>query len=266
MNTQAVASASRRRVALVTGGTRGIGFGICQSLAQAGFDLVVGGQRPEAQAQEALDALRALGAQVAYAQGDVADPATRTRLIGCAQAHFGALHVLVNNAGVSPAVRGDLLEADEADAERLLRTNLQGPFFLTRDIAKWMVAQHQADPSWHGAILFISSISASVVSTARGAYCMSKAGLAMVAQLFAARLGDYGIPVYDVRPGIIATDMTAGVKAKYDDLIAKGLLVTPRWGMPDDVGRIAALLASGSMPYSTGAIIPVDGGLTIPRL
>jgi 3-oxoacyl-[acyl-carrier protein] reductase len=266
MNRQMETNPIKRRVALVTGGTRGIGFGICQSLAQAGFDLVVGGQRPEAQAQEALDSLRALGAKVAYAQGDVAAPATRKQLMDCAQDHFGALHVLVNNAGVSPAVRGDLLEADEVDAERLLRTNLQGPFFLTRDIAKWMVAQHQADPAWQGAILFISSISASVASTARGAYCMSKAGLAMAAQLFAARLGEYGIPVFDVRPGIIATDMTAGVKAKYDDLIAKGLLVTPRWGMPEDVGRIAAFLATGGMAYGTGAIIPVDGGLTLPRL
>jgi 3-oxoacyl-[acyl-carrier protein] reductase len=266
MNVQTVSVSAVRRVALVTGGTRGIGFGICQALAQAGFDLVVGGQRPEAQANEALEALRSLGAKVAYAQGDVAAPSTRSHLIACAKENFGALHVLVNNAGVSPAVRGDLLEADEADAERLLRTNLQGPFFLTRDIAKWMVEQHQADSAWQGAILFISSISASVASTNRGAYCMSKAGLAMAAQLFAVRLGEYGIPVYDIRPGIIATDMTSGVKEKYDKLIANGLLAMPRWGLPEDVGRIVAFLASGAMAYGTGAVIPVDGGLTIPRL
>jgi 3-oxoacyl-[acyl-carrier protein] reductase len=266
MNTSTSSVSPKRRIALVTGGTRGIGFGICQALAQADFDLVVGGQRPEAQAQEALDSLRALGAKVAYAQGDVSLPASRAHLIQCAKESFGALHVLVNNAGVSPAVRGDLLEADEADAVRLLRTNMQGPFFLTRDVARWMVEQHKADSNWNGAILFISSVSASVVSTARGAYCMSKAGLAMAAQLFAARLGEFGIPVYDVRPGITATDMTAGVKEKYDNLIANGLLVTPRWGLPEDVGRIAAFLAAGSMPYSTGAVIPVDGGLTMPRL
>lgn len=259
-----------RRVALVTGGSRGIGFGIAQSLAEAGFDLVIGGQRPEAQAQEALQTLRALGAKVAYAQGDVASKEGRAALNQAARESFGALHVLVNNAGVAPAVRADLLAEDEdaidADMERLLRTNLQGPYFLTRDIARWMVEQHKADAQWQGAIVFITSVSATVVSTNRGAYCLSKAGAAMAAQLFAARLGEYGIPVYDVRPGITATDMTSGVKAKYDHLIANGLLVTPRWGMPEDVGRITAFLASGGLPYGTGAVIPVDGGLTLPRL
>jgi 3-oxoacyl-[acyl-carrier protein] reductase len=258
-----------RRIALVTGGSRGIGYGIAKALAEAGFDLVIGGQRPEAQAQESLQALRALGgpgAKVVYAQGDVSTVEGRAALLRTAQESFGALHVLVNNAGVAPAVRGDLLDADEADAERLLRTNLQGPFFLTRDIARWMVEQHNADSAWQGAIVFITSVSATVVSHNRGAYCMSKAGVAMAAQLFAARLGEYGIPVYDVRPGITATDMTAGVKEKYDHLIANGLLVTPRWGLPEDIGRITAFLAQGGLPYGTGAVIPVDGGLTLPRL
>lgn len=256
----------KRRVALVTGGTRGIGFGIAKALAEAGFNLVLGGQRPEDEVAGTLADLRGLGAEVAYARGDVASPEGRAALLAVARERFGALHALVNNAGVAPAVRGDLLDADEADADRLLKTNLQGPFFLTRDAARWMVEQKTADPAWAGSILFITSISATVVSTARGAYCLSKAGLAMAAQLFAARLGEYGIPVYDIRPGIIATDMTAGVKGKYDNLIESGLLVTPRWGKAEDIGRVAAFLAQGGLPYGTGAVIPVDGGLTLPRL
>ena len=147
-----------------------------------------------------------------------------------------------------------------------MRINCEGPYFLTQSVANWMIRQKQADPDFHGCIINVNSISATVVSTSRGEYCVSKAGLAMVTQLFAARLGEFDLPVYEVRPGITRTDMTAGVTAKYDQLIADGLCVTPRWGSPDDVGKAVAVLASGAFPYSTGQVVMVDGGLTIPRL
>jgi len=251
---------------MVTGGSRGIGFGIARALAEDGFDLVLGGQRPESSVGDALQALRQAGGKVAYAQGDVATPAGRRALIECAEKHFGALHVLVNNAGVAPAVRGDLLDADEDDYDRLLRTNASGPFFLTRDVARWMIRQKRESAAYEAAVVFITSISAEIISVQRGAYCVSKAAVAMAAQCFAVRLGEASIPVYDVRPGIIATDMTAGVKEKYDALIENGLLVTPRWGKPEDVARVTAFLAKGGLPYGTGAVIPVDGGITLPRL
>jgi 3-oxoacyl-[acyl-carrier protein] reductase len=255
-----------KRIALVTGGTRGIGFGIAQALARDGFDLVVCGVRPAAAVAPAVAELEHLGAQVLYVPCDVAEPAARARLVAAARERFGGLHVLVNNAGVAPKVRADLLEATEESFAALLRTNLQGPYFLTQAAARWMVEQQRADPHWAGCIVNISSVSATVASVNRGDYCISKAGIAMATQLWAARLGEFGIPVYEVRPGIIQTDMTAGVQEKYDRLIAGGLLVQGRWGQPADVGRAVAALARGDLPYSTGQVLVVDGGLTLPRL
>jgi len=261
-----LSSSSRRPVALVTGGSRGIGFGCAQHLARAGFDLAINGMREEAAVDGPLAELRALGAQVVYARGDVADPAARAAMLDTVQAAFGRLNVLVNNAGVAPKDRKDLLEATEESWDFVVNTNLKGVYFLTQAAARWLVAQQQEDPDFRGAIINVSSISATVASVNRGEYCVAKAGLSMATQLWAARLGEYNLPVYEVRPGVIRTDMTAGVTEKYDRLIADGLCVTRRWGSPDDVGRAVTALARGDFPYSTGQVIMVDGGLTLPRL
>jgi 3-oxoacyl-[acyl-carrier protein] reductase len=256
-----------KRVALITGGSRGIGCGCAENLARAGFDLAINGVRAEKDAAPALAALRALGAEVVYCRGDVSKAKDRAAILKRVRAKFGRLHVLVSNAGVAPRVRADLLETSEASWDHVVGANLKGGFFLTQAAARWLVAQKKADPAgFQGCVIIISSISATVVSTNRGEYCVSKAGLAMVAALFAARLGEFDIPVYEIRPGVIKTDMTAGVTAKYDKLLAEGLSVTRRWGTPDDVGRAAAALAHGDFPYSTGQVVMVDGGLVMPRL
>jgi 3-oxoacyl-[acyl-carrier protein] reductase len=254
------------RVALVTGGTRGIGLGIARRLAADGLDLVLCGLREEVEVAPVLGELRDAGSAVCYLQADLGDRAARGALVEGLRAQVGRLHVLVNNAGVAPAVRADVLEAEEDSFERLMRVNLQGPYFLTQALARFMVEQGQADAAWTGAIVNVTSVSATVASTNRGDYCISKAGLAMASQLWALRLAEHGIPVYEVRPGIVRTDMTAGVTARYDALIQGGAVPQGRWGEPDDVGRVVAALARGDAPYSTGAVIVVDGGLTIPRL
>lgn len=252
--------------ALITGGSRGIGYGIASHLARAGFDLAINGMRPESAVTEALDGLRSLGAEVLYCPGDVASAEARAAMLSTIQRHFGRLNVLVNNAGVAPKERRDILEATEESFDHVLSTNLRGPYFLTQAVANWMVSQKNENPAFWGCIVTVSSISATVASVNRGEYCVSKAGLSMMTQLFAARLGEFGIPVYEVRPGIIKTDMTAGVVEKYDRLIESGLTVQPRWGLPDDVGRAVAALARGDFPYSTGQVVLVDGGLTMGRL
>lgn len=255
-----------RRTALITGGSRGIGFGIAERLAREGYALAINGVRPESEVAASLEPLRALGAEVAYVQGDVGSESGRSRLLERTLERFGAPHVLVNNAGVAPQERRDLLEMTPESYERVLGTNLAGPFFLSQQVAKEMLRARERDASFAACIVNVSSISASVVSINRGEYCIAKAGLSMVTQLFAARLGPVGIPVYEVRPGVIKTDMTAGVTAKYDQLIEEGLCVQPRWGTPEDVGRAVAALARGDFPYSTGLVVMVDGGLVIPRL
>lgn len=257
---------NRKRVALVTGGTRGIGLAIARRLAQEGFHLALCGVRaPEAVAQALAD-LRALGGDVFYHPCDVSDRAQRERLVTAVGEHFGRLHVLVNNAGVAPAERRDILEATEESFERVLAVNLRGPYFLTQAAARWMIEQKRHDRAFAGCIVNVSSVSAAVASTSRGEYCVAKAGLAMATTLWAARLGEFDIPVFEVRPGVIRTDMTAGVASKYDRLIAGGLLVQSRWGEPDDVGRAVAMLARGDLAYSTGQVISVDGGMGVRRL
>jgi 3-oxoacyl-[acyl-carrier protein] reductase len=260
------ASSMSERTALVTGGTRGIGFGIAGALARDGWTLAVGGVRPEADVRPALDELRAAGAVVHYVRGDLADRNDRVRVATEARALLGSINALVNNAGRAPRVRADLLAADEDSFEELLRTNLQGPYFLTQAIARGQVEQRRIDPSFAASIVFVTSISATLASINRGEYCVSKAGLSMAARLFAARLAGEGIPVFEVRPGIIATDMTAGVRELYDRRIAEGLVPEQRWGQPEDVGRVVAALLRGDLPYATGTIVNVDGGLSIPRL
>ncbi len=253
-------------VALVTGGTRGIGFGISKRLAEDGFNLAVNGRREEADVAEPLNALRAIGADVLYCRADVADSAGRKQMVDDIRSHFGRLDVLVNNAGVAPNERADILDASEESFDRLISINLKGPYFLTQLVANWMAEQYRADNSFRGSIVNVSSISATVVSVNRGDYCISKAGIAMATQLWAARMAEFGVSVYEVRPGIIKTDMTAGVIEKYDKLIAEGLTVDSRWGTPEDVGRAVAVLARGELSYATGSLLMVDGGLTMPRL
>ena len=255
-----------KRVALITGGTRGIGFGIARSLAREGLDLAVCGVRDEAAVGEALDALRAEGAEVLYCQCDVGDTEARAAMLARTAAHYGRLHVLVNNAGVAPRERLDILEAHEDSFEWVIRTNLQGPYFLTQAAANWMLEQRHTDPDFKGCIVNVSSISSTVASPSRGEYCVSKAGVSMATQLWATRLAEYDIPVYEVRPGITMTDMTSAVKEKYDKLISEGLVPQLRWGEPEDTGKSIAALVRGDFPYSTGTVIMIDGGLTIPRL
>jgi len=256
----------KRRVALVTGGTRGIGFGAAYALGKEGFNLCVCGLRSAEAAEESLAKLRETGAQVLYVRADIGSKEDRNSLIAAIESHYGALHVLVNNAGVAPDVRADILDAGEESFERLMRINLQGPYFLTQAAANWMIRQRKTDASFSGCIVNVTSVSAEMASVNRGDYCVSKAGLGMATKLFAARLGEFEIPVYEIRPGIIQTDMTSGVQSKYDAMIANGLLVDSRWGRPDDVGRAVAMLARGDLPYATGTVLHVDGGLTVPRL
>jgi NAD(P)-dependent dehydrogenase (short-subunit alcohol dehydrogenase family) len=254
-----------KRVALVTGGTRGIGLGVARALAAEEFDLALCGRREEGEVAGVLEELRAKGGDVRYFRADVASRDDRDRLVAGVRAAFDGLHLLVNNAGIAPAARADLLEAGEESFDRLIAVNLKGPYFLTQAVARWMTEQKQK-PGYRGAIVFVTSVSAEAASPNRGEYCVSKAGLAMTARLFAVRLAGDGIPVYEVRPGIVRTDMTAGVAETYDKRIGEGLLPQGRWGEPEDVGRVVAALARGDAAYSTGAVIPVDGGFSIPRL
>ena len=257
---------AKKRVALVTGGSRGIGFGCAQCLARDGFDLAINGVRDASSVANVLRDLEKIGANVLYCQGDVGSGSDRASILDAVQAHFGRLHVLINNAGVAPKERNDILEMTEESFTYVIKTNLQGAFFLSQATAKWMIAQKEVNPSFKGCMINTSSISATVVSVNRGEYCIAKAGLSMATQLFAARLGEYDIPVYEVRPGVTRTDMTKSAIAKYDKLIGEGLCVQARWGYPKDVGNAVAALARGDFAYSTGQVIMIDGGLTIPRL
>ena len=259
-------TAQRVRTAAITGGTRGIGLGVARALAREGWNLALSGLRPASDVESVLEELRAAGVLVSYDAADLSDRGQRMRFAEALRERHGALDALVNNAGRAPRVRADILDAGEESFEELIRTNLQGPYFLTQALAKEQAMRRQADPAFAATIVFITSVSAEMASTNRGDYCVSKAGLSMAARLFAARLASDGIPVYEVRPGVVRTDMTAGVAEKYDRLIAEGLIPQARWGEPDDVGRVVAALARGDAPYSTGAVVTVDGGLTIPRL
>ena len=255
-----------RKVALVTGAARGIGLGIAQALAREGCDLVVCDVSREGELRETLDGLRALGAEVLYCRCDVARAVQRARMMEKIRCRFGRLNVLVNNAGVAPAKRDDILEATEESFERLVRINLQGPYFLTQLAARWMIEQKKASGRFSACIVNISSTSATVASVSRGDYCITKAGVSMATKLWAARLAEYGIAVYEIRPGIFQTSMTEAVREKYDRLIKGGLLLEARWGQPEDVGKAVAALVRGDIPYAPGQVIVMDGGMTLPRL
>lgn len=255
-----------KRVALITGAARGIGFGIACALSADGYDLAICGIREEQAVRAALEKLKSIGSDVLYMAADVSDPAARARMLENIRQHFGRLNVLVNNAGVAPLVRADLLEATEESYERVMRINLQGPYFLTQAVARWFVEQRAQSADFAGCIVNISSVSAAYASPDRGEYCLSKAGVSMATRLWAARMGEYGVPVYEVRPGVIDTDMIAAAREKYDRLIAGGLMIQSRYGTPGDVGKAVAMLVRGDLGYSTGQVIYVDGGMTLERL
>jgi NAD(P)-dependent dehydrogenase (short-subunit alcohol dehydrogenase family) len=255
-----------KRVALVTGGSRGIGLGIAEALADSGFDLAINGVRDAGEVRGVVAALENRGASVLYCRGDVAIASDRERIVADVRKQFGRLDVLVNNAGVAASPRADILEATEESFDRLIGINLKGPYFLTQLVARWMIEQRKADATFRGVIVNISSVSATEASTNRGDYCISKAGIVMATQLWANRLAEFGVAVYEVRPGIIHSDMSAAVAEKYDRLIANGLTVENRWGEPDDVGRAVAMLARGELSYATGNVLNIDGGLTLRRL
>jgi 3-oxoacyl-[acyl-carrier protein] reductase len=259
--------------ALVTGGSRGIGRGICLSLARAGFGVAINytanAEAAEECKRQCIEAAPdASKVKFETIQGDIADPKGRARLMEFIERGPGWIDVLVNNAGVAPEVRADLLEATEESFDRLIAVNLKGPYFLTQAVANYWISGLPYLPPRREKpkIINISSLSAYAASVNRGDYCVSKAGLAMATQLFATRLAEYGINVYEVRPGIIATDMTAGVQEKYERMIAEGLTPIARWGTPEDVGRAVAAIAQGAYPFSTGEVINVDGGFHLRRL
>ncbi len=254
------------KTALITGAGRGIGLGIAQCLAREGVNIAILDVLAETDIQDNLKSLTDLGVGVLYHRGDVTSPADRAAALAAIKATFGGLNILVNNAGVAPKVRADILEASEESFERLIRINLQGPYFLTQAVANWLIAQKQADPDFQGCIVNISSVSATVASPSRGEYCISKAGVSMATRLWACRLGEFDLPVYEVQPGIIKTDMTAVVTEKYDKLIAEGLCRQKRWGYPQDIGKAVAMLVRGDLAYSTGQVIMIDGGMSVPVL
>ena len=256
----------RSRVAVVTGGSRGIGRGIALGLAGAGFDVVVNYNRSSQAAEEVAAKVRELGRKALAIQADVSVRADRERFVDAVLEQFGHIDVLVNNAGVAPQVRADILEATEESFDRVIAINLRGPYFLTQRVAKHMIEYVQKHPDAQPKIINIGSNSAYTSSTSRGDYCISKAGIGMMTKLYADRLAEYGILVYEIRPGIIATDMTAVVKEKYDRLFAEGITPIRRWGTPEDVAKAVVALAEGALPYSTGEVINVDGGFHLHRL
>jgi 3-oxoacyl-[acyl-carrier protein] reductase len=257
------------KTALVTGGSRGIGRGIAIELARAGCRVAINYAGNAAAAAESLSLVKAVGGTGMIIQGDISVAADRERLLHQTIADFGRIDLLVNNAGVAPNVRADLLDAGEASFDRLFAINLKGPFFLTQLVAKQMLRQERDPEGFRGRIVNITSISAYAASINRGDYCMVKAGLAMMTKLFAERLATESIHVYEIRPGVIATDMTGGVKEKYDKLIIhdeRGITPIRRWGTPDDVARAVRAIAEDRFPFSTGAVFDVDGGFHLHRL
>ena len=250
--------------ALVTGASRGIGRGIALALAGAGYDVVVNYAANEAAAASVVAEVEKAGARAIAVRADIAQAADRERLVDEAYRAFGRVDVLVNNAGVAPSVRADILDAGEDSFDRVLGINLKGPYFLTQAVARRMLERPIDAPA--PKIVTISSISAYTASINRGDYCLAKAGLAMMTALFATRLADAGIGVYEIRPGVIETDMTGPVRDRYDQLIADGLTPIRRWGTPDDVGRAVVAVATDLLPFSTGQVIDVDGGFHLRRL
>ena len=250
-------------LALVTGAARGIGAAIAVQLARNGMDIAI---FDIIEADEVSASVQATGQSALTVIGDVTDGEDRTRAIDTIRRQFGRLDVLVNNAGVAPNVRADILDASEESYDRVMNINLKGPYFLTQAAAAWMIRQRETRPDDWMCIVNISSCSAYTASPSRGEYCLSKAGVSMATKLYAARLAEHGIGVYEIRPGIIATDMTSSVKDKYDKLIAEGLTPIKRWGRGEDVAAAVAACAKGELKFSTGEVINVDGGFHLRTL
>jgi len=264
---------AERPVAIVTGASRGIGKGIAKELALLGYDLVINhfdftteGQPDELRAEQTQKEIKEIGADCESLRGDVSSAEDRSSLVALAKSKFGRCDMLVNNAGVAPLKRMDLLEVTEASFDRVMGINLKGPYFLTQQVANWMIEQKKTHPERAFRIVNTGSISAYTSSPARGEYCVSKAGIAMMTKLYADRLAQYGIGVFEISPGIIATDMTSVVKDKYDKLIAEGLTPIKRWGQPEDIAKAVGAIAEGRLDFSTGQVINVDGGFHLRRL
>lgn len=258
-------------IALVTGASRGIGRGIAIELAKEGFDVAGNGVKFDPQDKskglfEVQDRVEGLKAAFLPIQGDISELADHEKILGLCLKRFGRIDVLVNNAGIAARKRVDILETAPETYDRVMAVNARGVFFLAQRVSRQMIEQVKKGEALNPCIIFISSISAEVSSPLRAEYCISKAALSQMARLFADRLAEFGINVYEVRPGIIQTDMTASVKDKYDKLITEGLIPQQRWGYPEDVARAVAALAKGYFSYSTGMVIEVSGGLNIRRL
>ncbi len=257
----------QKPVALVTGASRGIGRGIADQLAHLKFDIAIDDVFDKDQVQHTLDMLKKTGVDVLYIKGDISDSRERREIISQVEKKFGRLDILVNNAGVAPSQRLDILEATEESYDRVMNINLKGPHFLTQLAANWMIEQKKQHNERQYYIINVASISSYTSSPGRAEYCLSKAGMSMMTKLYADRLAEFGILVYEIRPGVIATDMTRVVKEKYDRLILEeGLLPIKRWGEAGDIGKAVAAIALGFLPYSTGQVINVDGGFHIHRL
>lgn len=254
------------KIALLTGGSRGIGKGIVLALAKAGWRVAFSYHTNAAAAQEVTAELEAAGQPGLAIQAGLDSAEDRERLVNAVLDRWGGIDLLVNNAGMAPRQRADLLAMAEASYDEVMGANLKGPFFLTQRVARVMIEQVRAGGAQTPKIINIGSMSAYTSSPNRGEYCLSKAGMGMLTALFADRLAEEGILVYEVRPGIIATDMTAAVQERYDRLIEAGLLPLRRWGKPEDVARAVLALAEGALPYSTGEVINVDGGFHLRRL
>ena len=254
------------KYALVTGGTRGIGLGISKCLAIDGFNIAINGVRDEFSVSEVIKELRSHGKNVIYCQGDIGEEDDRFSILDKVLTEFGQIDVLVNNAGVAPKQRLDILETTVESYDHVMGINLKGTFFLSQAVAKQMILKRQQGAKTQMTIINISSVSATMGSPDRSEYCISKAGIGMLTSLLAIKLAANDIEVFEIRPGLIDTDMTAGVKEKYDKLIEEGLVLQQRWGKPEDIGRVVVYLASGDLAYSTGQVLTVDGGLSIPRL
>ena len=264
---------SNRPVAIITGGSRGIGKAIAKELASLGYDIVVNhfdvtaeGKPDESFAQQIQKEIENLGARCEILRGDVSSTEDRTKLVDFTKSEFGRADLLANNAGVAPTKRTDILQATEESFDRVMGINLKGPYFLTQLVANWMIEQKKQHPDRKFRIVNIGSASAYTSSPNRGEYCVSKAGLSMMTKLYADRLAEYGINVFEIRPGIIATDMTSVVKDKYDKLIAEGVTPIKRWGQPEDVAKAVGAIAQARLDFSTGEVINIDGGFHLKRL
>jgi NAD(P)-dependent dehydrogenase (short-subunit alcohol dehydrogenase family) len=257
-------SVELRPVAIVTGASRGIGRAIAIELARLGFDLLLNRAQPAP--AETQNQVEALGARCEFVSGDIGLAKNRKKIVDVAKNKFGRTDFLVNNAGVAPLKRMDILEATEESFDRVLGINLKGPYFLTQLVANWMIEQKKQYPARTYRIVNIGSISAYTSSPSRGEYCVSKAGVSMMTKLYADRLAEYNIGVFEISPGIVETDMTSAVKDKYDKLIAEGLTPIRRWGKPEDVAKAVVAIAEGRLDFSTGTVINVDGGFHLRRL